>query len=104
MSPLQGLMLAWRPSWGVAPGCHISPLWGCGVVTDTRTPPSLPRGLLVVAAEGVAHGGQQLVGEVGLAARAETFVEGAGQHRGRHRLVDGGLDGPAAFAGVGDAA
>ncbi len=52
--------------------------------------------LLDVAAELAAHGREQLVGEVGLAARRESPVEGGREHRGRHALVDGRLDRPAA--------
>src|SRR5262249_46282225 len=54
--------------------------------------------------EFVTHGRQELVGEIGLAARAEPLVESRGEHMRRHALVDGGLDGPAAFAGIGYAA
>ena len=57
-----------------------------------------------MAAELVAHRREQLVGEVGLAARAEALVERRGEDRRRHGFVDGGLDRPAAFAGIGDAA
>ena len=60
--------------------------------------------LLDVSAELEAHRRQQLVLEVRLAARAEALVERGGQHRRRHGFVDRGLDRPAAFAGVGDAA
>ena len=44
--------------------------------------------LLEVAAELVAHRRQQLVGEVGLAARAEALVEGGGQDVRRDAFVD----------------
>ena len=57
--------------------------------------------LLKMPAELVAHGREQLVGEIRLAARAEPLVERRGEHMGRHALVDGGLDRPAAFAGIG---
>ena len=60
----------------------------------------LSRLRLDMAAELVAHGGQQLVGEAFLFARAEAGVERGRQHIGRHRLLDGGVDGPAAFAGI----
>src|SRR5690349_19027369 len=56
-------------------------------------PPELP-----------AHRRQQLVLEIRLAARVEALVQRGGQHRRGHGLVDRGLDGPAALAGVGDAA
>ena len=45
-----------------------------------------------------------LSGKVGFAARGEPLVQGRGQHGGRHGLVDGGLDRPAPFARVGNAA
>ena len=57
-----------------------------------------------MAAELEAHGREELVLEVGLAARAEALVERRGEHGRGDGLVDGGLDRPAAFAGVGDAA
>src|SRR2546421_1515530 len=43
--------------------------------------------LLQVAAELVAHRREQLVGVVGLAARAEALVQRGAQHRGGHGLV-----------------
>src|SRR5262249_27681889 len=52
-------------------------------------------------AELIAHGREQFVREVRLAARAEPLIERYGQRRHRHAFVDGGLYGPAAFAGVG---
>ena len=63
--------------------------------------PSLRR-LLVVPAELEAHGRQQLVLEVRLAARREPLVEGGREDLGRDPLVDGRQDGPAPLAGVGD--
>src|SRR5579885_667828 len=60
--------------------------------------------LFEVAAEGVAHGGEELVGVFGLAARTEAFIEGRTEDGGGDRFVDGGGDGPATLAGVGDAA
>ena len=57
-----------------------------------------------MAAELVAQGGEQSVSEVCFAARAEALEErGAEDGRG-NGFVDGGLHGPAAFAGIGDAA
>ncbi len=44
--------------------------------------------LLDVPAEPHAHRGEHLVGEVGLAARAEPLEERRGQHGRRHALVD----------------
>ena len=60
--------------------------------------------LLHVAAELEAHRREQLVLEVRLAARAEALVQGRGEDRRRHCLVDGGLDRPAPLARIGDAA
>ena len=61
-------------------------------------------GLLYMAAELVAHGGEHLVGEVGLAARAETIVQGGTDDRRRGRLIDGRHDRPAALPGIRDPA
>ena len=44
--------------------------------------------LLDVPAELVAHGREQLVREIGFAARAEALVQRGSQHRRRHRFVD----------------
>src|SRR4051812_15670987 len=60
--------------------------------------------LLRVPAELGAHGGQDLVGERGLATRGETVVQRGAEHLGGNAFVDGGLDRPAAFAGIGHAA
>src|SRR5471030_2965719 len=60
--------------------------------------------LLGVAAEALAHRRQHLVRIVGVAARAETGEQRRAQYRRGHALVDGGVDGPAALAGIGDAA
>jgi len=54
-----------------------------------------------VPAELAAHRLHDLPGEVFLVARGEPRVEGGGQHGARHALVDGGQQGPTAFAGVG---
>src|SRR5262245_14040223 len=59
-------------------------------------------GFLQMSTEFITHGRQQLVAEIRLAARAETFVEGGRKYGRRHGLVDRGLDRPAPFAGVGD--
>src|SRR5262245_25178860 len=58
------------------------------------------RRLFEMAAELVAHGREQLVAEVCLAARAEALVEGGGEDRHRHRLVDGRPDRPPSLAGI----
>src|SRR4249919_2370709 len=57
-----------------------------------------------MAAELVTHRREQFVGEFRLAAGAEAFVERGRQHMGRHGFIDGGLDGPAPFAGIRDPA
>src|SRR5262245_40649866 len=59
--------------------------------------------LLVVAAELLAHGREDAIGEVGLTARREPLVQRRREHRSRHPLVDRGEDRPAALARVGDA-
>src|SRR3954470_9166311 len=60
--------------------------------------------LLVVAAELLAHRREDFVAEVAEAARVEALVQGGGQDRRRHPLVDRRDRRPAALAGVGDAA
>src|ERR1700735_2414503 len=59
-------------------------------------------GFLQVAAEFEAHGGEKFVGEVSLAAGAEALVERGSENVGGDGFVDGGFDGPSAFAGIGD--
>ena len=58
------------------------------------------RRFLEMPAELVAHGRQQLVAEVRLAARAEALVQRGGENGRRHRLVDRGLDRPPPLAGI----
>ena len=58
----------------------------------------------LVAAETVAHRGQNLLREGMVPARAESGEQGRRQHLGRHGLVDRRVDGPAAFAGILDEA
>src|SRR5271166_4339421 len=60
--------------------------------------------LLDVAAEGKTHGRQHLLGERVLLSRPEAGIESRGQHFGRNRLVDGGIDRPPSLAGVLDRA
>src|SRR5438105_11064302 len=55
---------------------------------------------LLMATEAGAHRRKNLFGEGVFLARAETREQGCGEHFGRHRLVDSGVDSPAAFAGV----
>src|SRR5262245_25051817 len=69
----------------------------CG---DSATAISARGAGLDVAAELVAHGRQELLGEAVLLARAEAGVERGRQHLGRHRLLDGGQHRPAALAGI----
>ncbi len=59
---------------------------------------------LLVAAEAVAHRGEDLLRKGVRLPRAEARIERRRQHLGRHRLVHRGVDGPAAFAGVLDMA
>ena len=51
-------------------------------------------------AELEAHRGQQLVGELRLAARTESRVERGAENGHRHGLVDGRLDRPPSLAGI----
>src|SRR5579875_135003 len=53
-----------------------------------------------VSAELGAHSGEDLFGKGVLFARAEAGEEGGGEDFGGNGLLDGGFDGPAAFAGV----
>ena len=55
-----------------------------------------------MATEAEAHRRQQAVGVGVFLARAEAREQRIGQHRHRDTLFDGGIDGPAAFATVGD--
>src|ERR1700733_2129298 len=59
---------------------------------------------LLVAAETGAHRREDLFSEGVFPARPEAREQSRGQHLGGHRLVDGGIDGPAAFAGIFDKA
>jgi hypothetical protein len=51
-----------------------------------------------VAAEFIAHGGEEFVSVVGVSARAESLVESGGEDVGGNAFVDASLDGPTAFA------
>src|SRR5918993_1230114 len=76
----------------------------CAQARETRAVRKMcsrSRRLLDMPAELVAHGREQLVGEIRLAARAEPLVERRRQDMRRHTLVDRRLDGPAALAGIG---
>ena len=53
-----------------------------------------------MAAKAEAHGRQHLFAEGVLLPRAEAGVQRGGEHIGRHRFLDRGLDGPAALAGI----
>ena len=57
---------------------------------------------LAVPAKLPPHRRQHLVGEIGAAARAENIVQRGAQHRRGHTLINGGGNGPAAFAGIRD--
>ncbi len=54
-----------------------------------------------MTAELVAHRGQQLVGEIGCAARAEALVKRRCEHVRRHSLVDRRIDRPSPLARIG---
>ena len=71
---------------------------------EASLPIFLGAGFFEVATELVAHRREQFVGEFGLAAGAEPFVKRRRQDMGRHGFIDGGLDGPAPFAGIRDPA
>src|SRR5215831_9048787 len=62
------------------------------------------RGFFEMSAELETHRREQLVLIIRLAARTEALIERGGEHRHRYGLVDGGLDCPASFTGVGHAA
>src|SRR5215468_9038637 len=83
----------------VAPKNTSASEWGLLIVKSSVLR-LVARALLEMPAELVAHRREQLVSEVGLAARAETLVEGGRQDVSRHGLVDRGLDRPAPFSGV----
>src|SRR5579883_1374139 len=55
-------------------------------------------------AELVAHRRENLALKIGQAARAEALVQRAAQDGHGNAFVDGGLDGPPAFAGIRDTA
>src|SRR6476659_487773 len=57
-------------------------------------------GLFLVTAELKAHRRKQLVGVVHRAARGKSSKQRAAQHRHWCALVDGGQDGPPAFARI----
>src|SRR5258708_13250332 len=60
--------------------------------------------LFRVPAELKAHGGQNLGGKVAFPSRQETLVQRFRKHRGGSARLDAGKNGPAAFAGIGNAA
>src|SRR5712692_4436172 len=57
-------------------------------------------GFFQVSAELVAQRREQFIGEICLAARAETLIQGGRQDVHGHSLIDGGLDRPAPLARV----
>ncbi len=61
-------------------------------------------GNFLVPAELEAESREELVGEIGFAAGTETLIECGGEHRRGNGFVYCGCDGPAPFAGVGNAA
>src|SRR5712672_2753139 len=60
--------------------------------------------LFEVAAEALAHRGEDTVAEVGLAAGGEPVEQRSGEHRCGHALLHRGLHRPPALAGVADVA
>src|SRR5579872_3871158 len=66
--------------------------------------PRHPSTRLDVTPELVAHRREELLAEAVGDARAEARIECGRQHRGGNGFLDGGIDGPAAFARVLDRA
>src|SRR5260370_38184988 len=62
------------------------------------------RFLFRVTTELEAHGGKNFGSELPFGARSEALIESFAEHRRGRPGLDGGENGPAAFAGVGDAA
>src|SRR5215218_2173510 len=92
---------AWSPAAAISSAARreaafSSPATSSSIGTSAR--------LLVVAAELLAHRREDLVAEVAEPARVEALVQGGGEDRRRHSLVDRRDRRPAALAGVGDAA
>src|SRR5215510_8320387 len=83
----------------VAPKNTSASEWGL-LIMGSSALRLVARALLEMSTELVAHRREQLVGEVGLAARAETRVQGGRQDGNGHGLVDRGLDRPAPLSGV----
>src|SRR3974377_251532 len=69
--------------------------------TSLRVPALYSCGFFAVSSKSIAHGGQQFVGIVGFATRAETLVKRSRQNRYGDGLINRRLDGPAPFAGIG---
>src|ERR1700723_1398017 len=61
-------------------------------------------GLFLVPAKLKTKRRQELVSKFIFTAGTEAGIKRRAQHRSRNRFVDGGVDGPAALAGVGNAA
>src|SRR5215218_4195992 len=92
---------AWSPAAAISSAARreaafSSPATSSSISTSAR--------LLVVAAELLAHRREDLVAEVAEAARVEALVQGGGEDRRRHALVDRRDRRPATLAGVRDAA
>src|SRR6266851_2143216 len=62
------------------------------------------RFLFRVTTELEAHGGKNFGSELPFGARSEALIESFAEHRRGRPGLDGGENGPAAFAGVGDTA
>src|SRR5579883_268400 len=77
---------------------------GCSGLTSFRSGIGLPGrsslGCLFMATKLKAHGGHDLIGKIGAAARAEALIESGGQHMSGDALIDRGGDSPASLAGV----
>src|SRR5579885_3076984 len=57
-------------------------------------------GLFQMSAELIAHRGEQLVGKIRRAARAEAFVERRAENVGGHALINSGIHRPSSLARI----
>src|ERR1700688_2158234 len=93
----------WRSAWACAGGCDWA---GCDIGSPLlATSPGLAaRRALQVAAELLAHGGEHLLAEGVLLARAEAREQRRREHVGRHRFLERGGDRPAPLPRIVDEA
>src|SRR5262249_7846949 len=86
-----GKIFLWARS-PVAPKKTSASEWGTFILSSSFC------GFFQMAAELIAHRREQLVGEIRLAAGAESLIERRAQNVSRRRLVDGGFDRPTPLA------